>query len=261
MGSFFYENKFLIGLSIDGTREVHDLNRVDHSEKGTFSRILKTTDFLRKESVDFNILTVVTRMTTRKVRSIYNDYKKRGYDFLQFIPCLDSLNDERGGEGFSLLPKDYTHFLITLFDLWYIDISNGKMISIRFFDNILGMYLGIQPESCDMVGRCSIQHVVESDGSLYPCDFYVLDHLNLGNINCDELSAMHQNPIAQEFVAESTILNEACKSCKWFNLCRGGCKRNRDETHLNYYCESFKSFYDYSYSRFKELAVKFSNNR
>jgi len=257
----FSDNSFLIGLSIDGTKDVHDLNRLDYTGKGTHKRVQKAAELLSKHGVDFNVLTVVSKVVTRKIRSIYKEYKSKGYKNLQFIPCLDPLEEERGLEKFSLKPKDYTNFLINLFDLWYKDILNDERISIRFFDNILGMFLGMPPESCDMIGRCSLQHVIEADGSIYPCDFYVLDAFKLGNINTDDLTDIHQKPIITSFIEESFLHSEKCQECQWLNLCRGGCKRNRDENHLNYFCESFKEFYDYSYQKFQQLAVKMSTRR
>lgn len=255
----FKDNNFLIGLSIDGTKEVHNLNRTDHKGDGTYKRVNKAAELLSKYGVDYNILTVINKVVTRKISSIYKEYRRKGYTYLQFIPCLDPLGKKRGLENFSLKPEDYTKFLMNLFDLWYEDISKDQLVSIRFFDNILGMYLGVQPESCDMVGRCSIQQVVEADGSVYPCDFYVLDDLNIGNINTDELTSMHKNPAAINFVEESLKLNDKCKTCEWMQLCKGGCKRSRDDDNLNYYCESFKEFYAYSRDRFYKLAKNYQH--
>ncbi len=252
---FFSENQFLVGLSMDSTKEIHDVNRVNYIGKGTHKQVMGAARMLNEFNVAFNILTVVTRNVVRRVNSVYGFYKKQGFKYLQFIPCLDPLNEET--ENYSLSVNDYSKFLKSLFDLWYKDMMNGDVVSIRYFDNILGMYMGREPESCDMMGRCSVQHVVEGDGSVYPCDFYVLDDYLIGNINEHSIDELHQSEIVKDFITESFYFADDCKQCKWLKLCRGGCKRNQDDNQLNFYCEAYKEFFEYSNIRFMEIAKKY----
>jgi len=253
---FFHENSFLVGLSLDGTKETNDMNRITPSGEGSFKRIIAAADIFKKSNVDCNVLSVVTKANAKKIIKIYNYFKKNKFRYLQFIPCLEPLGENFGYSNYSLTVDDYEMFLKNLFDLWYKDIKNGDFVSIRYFDNVLSMFMGYEPESCDMRGICSIQNVVEADGSVYPCDFYVMDEYKLGNINQHDIHEFHSNYVAQEFVEQSIEWSHNCKDCNWISLCRGGCRRYRGfegKNHRNYYCKAFYNFYEYSYHRFIEL--------
>ena len=257
---FFAKNHFLIGISVDGLKEIHDEYR--HSSKSfgpTYDRIMETIDMFDRFGVEYNILTVVHRKVARNIKEIYRDYRRRGWNYMQFITCLDPLGEERGKEEYSLLPKDYGQFLIDLFDLWYEDLKKGDQPYIRQFDNYVAMALGYWPESCEQRGTCGIQNVVEADGSVYPCDFYVLDDYCLGNLNDMSLQAIYDKREEIGFISRSQNHPEECKACPWFKLCRGGCYRSRVTEHgdakcWNYFCEGYKMFFEACYERLLEAA-------
>lgn len=255
---FFKRENFLVGVSIDGDKELHDTSRVDRKDKGTFSRILKTVNLFNKHGVDYNILCVLTSYVARYPERVYKYFKGQGFKYLQFIPCLDPLAEERGGSFYSLKPDRFESFLKRMFDLWYDDCIKNEGISIRHFDNWLGLLLGYPPENCAMSGRCAVYFVLEADGSVYPCDFYVTDEWKMGNIATDKFVDMQQSDTAKRFVAASGALDNTCMECKYYYLCRGGCRRDRvelsnDKT-INYYCSAFKGFFDYSLDRFRQVA-------
>ena len=104
---FFKENDFLIGLSVDGLKETHDMYRHSSSGAPTYDRIMETAQLLKEYGVDFNILTVVNRQTAGQVKKIYQSYKSRGFGFLQFIACLDPIGEPSGQRDYSLTPEDY----------------------------------------------------------------------------------------------------------------------------------------------------------
>ena len=137
------------------------------------------------------------------------------------------MDQVRGKERYHLSVDDYGQFLINIFDLWYDDLKKGHYVSIRHLDNWFGILLGQRPEACSMNGRCSIQFVVEGDGSVYPCDFYVTDEWKLGNVETDTFSQMLHSPKAQEFLKASMVLPDECRACPILNLCRNGCRRDR----------------------------------
>lgn len=260
---FLAEKNFLVGISLDGPKDIHDMNRVDVRNSGTFSQVMHAIDLFNKFQVEYNILTVVNSITSRHILKIYNFFKKQGFKYLQFIPCLDPLNEEPGGHEYSLTPKKYTYFLKTLFDLWYEDIKKGNFISIRHFDNLVGMIMGYPPESCGMSGICTCYFVIEADGSTFPCDFYVIDEWELGNIKTSSFHDMKNSERGARFVDVSKTIAPECKSCPYFQLCRGGCRRNREPFEnglpvLNYYCPSYKEFFSYAGGRLAELARIFS---
>ena len=256
---FLAENNFLVGLSLDGPKDIHDLNRVDLIGVGSHSRLEKTVELFNKHKVEYNILCVVTKSVTRHIERIYNYYIKKGFQYLQFIPCLDELGMEPGNNPYSLTPESYEDFLKKLFDLWYEDFKLGKRISIRIFDNIVQMLLGYPPESCDMKGSCSANAVVEADGAIYPCDFYVINQWKLGDIFENSLEEMLQSETAKAFVDGSKVISEQCRQCQYVTLCRGGCRRhyqpiNDNKLGSNYFCPSYKGFYKYALPRFYEIA-------
>lgn len=257
---FFKENDFLVGLSIDGTQSTHDEYRVDGEGKGTYNRIMESVALLKKYEVEFNVLTVVNAKTAANIRSIYDFYKKNNLRYLQFIPCLDPLENQQGEEEFSLTSKQYGEFLKTLFDLWYQDIKKSDYIYIRYFDNIIAMFIGYPPESCDMAGTCSMQYVVEADGGVYPCDFYVLDKYKLGNMNTESYEQLDKQRVNNAFITSSLARQDKCKECYYFYLCRGGCKRNRQKLEdgsfgESVFCEAFQDFFYYAMPRIQEIAT------
>jgi uncharacterized protein len=261
---FLASNRFLVGISLDGTKDVHDSNRIDSKDKGTFNRVMNTIDLFNKHKVDYNILTVVNAFNSRHAAKMYNFFKRNGFRYQQYIPCLDPLGEKPGGYSYSLTPGRYGNFLKDLFDLWYADVSRGEMVSIRYFDNLVGMIAGFHPEVCGMTGVCNCQFVIEADGGVYPCDFYVTDEWRLGSIVDKGFDELKSCATAQEFVKVSAHVDPACLRCPWASLCRGGCRRNREPftagfPSLNYYCSSFKSFFEYSAARLHRLAAMFAS--
>lgn len=258
---FLSENNFLVGLSMDGNKDIHDLYRVDASGNGTFKKILHTIQIFDKHKVEYNILTVVTAQVARSIGKIYGFYKKNNLCYQQYIPCLDPLEVERGNQRYSLTAKLYGDFLKDLFDLWYNDIINNKFIYNRYFENLVGMIKGYPPESCGMCGQCVCHYVVEADGGVYPCDFYVLDEYKIGNLVSDSFETMSKNSKNLNFVEVSKYIDEKCKSCKWINICRGGCRRDREpivngKLSLNYFCTAYEEFFEYSIERLNKLASR-----
>ncbi len=256
---FLRENRFLVGLSIDGTKEIHDENRVDGVEKGTYARAMRAAQILAAHNVEFNVLTVVTGKTADAVTKIYNFFRRSNLLYQQYIPCLDPLGEPRGSSPYSLTPQKYAKFLKTLFDLWYRDVTAGNFIYIRYFENLVGLLMGHPAESCSLWGRCTIQNVVESDGSVYPCDFYCLDEWKLGNVREDDFGALLEKAAARRFLESSVSGMEDCRTCPYDALCRGGCRRDREpivpgEPQKNYFCAAYRSFFEYALPRLRQIA-------
>lgn len=245
---FLSEHHFLVGLSMDGPGNLHDLNRVDRQGSGTADRVLHTAKLFDKYHVEYNILCVVTGKNAQNIGDIYRFFQKNNFEYLQFIPCLEPMDQVRGKESYHLSVDDYGEFLIHIFDLWFEDLKKGHYVSIRHIDNWIGILLGQRPEACSMNGRCSIQFVVEGDGSVYPCDFYVTDEWRLGNVSTETFAQMLRSPKAQSFIAASVPLPEECRTCPILNLCRNGCRRDRLMTShgtlsKTYYCKAHQRFF------------------
>lgn len=256
--AFFREHQFLVGVSLDGNSFCHDAYRHGSSGEQTYERVRVSIELLKKHGVDYNILTVVNQKTAADIRNIYQLYKQEGWQYQQYIACLDPLEQPRGQKEYSLTPETYGKFLIELFELWYKDWKKGKQPSIRMFENYVMILMGHVPESCEQRGSCSIQGVIEADGSVFPCDFYALDEYCLGNINDCRLSDILDSDAGKRFVTESRIISEKCRKCEYYGLCRDGCRRNRmpdgEGGMINYFCESYRMFFEKAYPRLKEMA-------
>ena len=255
---WFVENQVLVGISLDGPKEIHDRYRVDHAGKGTYQKVMSSIQLFNKYHVDYNILTVVTSATSRHGQQVYNFFKKNDFRYQQYIECLDPIGEVQGGYEYSLTPERYEEFLKTTFDSWYLDMKSGRYVYNRYFENLMMIIAGQGAESCNMRGVCGAQWVIEADGSVYPCDFYALDEWYLGNINQDSFETMEQQRQTLGFIEWSKQIPEDCKNCRYFGLCRNGCRRNREpvtstSTQKNYFCSAYKNFIEYAYSRLAEI--------
>ena len=251
MIAFFAKEQFLVGVSLDGTDETHDLLRPDAKGLPTSSIVRKTIDRLRAAGVSVNVLCVVNGEVAKHPKEVFSALAP--YEYLQFIPCLDGLDGEK--RDYSLSSEAYLAFLKTAFDCYHQAYLDGHPVSVRNFDNWVAMLMGMPPENCAMVGRCGPSLVIESDGSVYPCDFYALDKWKLGSIAEDSLRRMLSSDREKAFLEESLPVPEVCRACRWYGLCRNGCKRERDpETGLNRWCSVHSAFFEYAYDRMHQMA-------
>lgn len=262
---FLAYNNFLVGISLDGPKEVNDIYRVTPNGKGSYQRVLKTIQLFNTYKVEYNVLSVVTSFSADYANRIYSFFKKNNFRYLQFIPCIDPFDKAPGSSEYSLTPTKYAKFLNDLFDRWHADIQKGDITSIRYYDNIVTLAMGYPPEACGMLGGCSCQNVIEADGSVYPCDFYATDEWCLGNINCLSFEEIMKSQTAKKFIEVSEYLDDECKECKWFKLCNGGCRRYREpfsdgKPVLNYFCPAYKKFFDYCGDRIFSLAEQCKAN-
>lgn len=251
---FFREHKFLVGLSLDGDASIHNDLRPDAAGKGTYNRVVQAATCLARHHVAYNILCVVTKPVALHGTRVYGQLKRHRH--LQFIPCID---DFHGTGPLSLTPDIYLRFLKATFDAYYHDFMQGQYVSIRTFDNYVRLLLGHPPESCAMNGQCACTPVVESNGGVFPCDFYVLDAWYLGNLRDEPLNVVLTSPRAQDFVASSLKPDPQCIRCEWYGLCRGGCRRDReipgaDGLGRNRFCDAYKAFFPYSIDRLRLMA-------
>lgn len=261
---FLHENHFLVGLSLDGTASRHNANRLNCEGKGTWNRVMRTAKLFDQYRVKYNILSVVTGENARHIEQIYRFYRKNNFRWLQFIPCLEPIGEKWGKASYHLSDDSYGRFLIRLFDLWFSDLKKGEYISIRHFDNWMFLLLGECPEVCSLSGRCTIQFVVEADGGVYPCDFYVLDAWRIGTVGEQSFAEIAEGEIARKFIQQSTRLPKECEKCKWMYLCRNGCRRDRAANRnggKTVYCKAHQMFFEARGLQLKEAVRILMNMR
>ncbi|MBQ8382830.1 MAG: SPASM domain-containing protein [Clostridia bacterium] len=224
---FLAEYHFLVGLSLDGEEYWQDECRKAPGGGGSYARVLEAVSHLREAGADFNILTVLTARSAAHPRALWNFYRKNRFDFVQIIPCLAPLENPRENDYYTLTPQAYGSFLKQFFAIWAKELYAGNYISVRLFDNFVRMAMGEHPEQCGLAGVCSPQFVIEADGGVYPCDFYVLDEYRCGSVNEHSFSELYRAEPMQRFLTEGARRLPQCRSCPAFRVCGGGCRRYR----------------------------------
>lgn len=236
---FFHKHQFLVGLSLDGDAFGNKFRKNPHGQNA-FPKIMEAAKLLKKEQVEFNILTVLTGFCADNGERVYKFFRSQGFRYLQFIPCLRPFDSKEESELY-MTSAQYAKFLIEVFNLYVQDYMMHRYISVRQFDNWVRSYLRQPTEQCGIMGHCTHQFVAESNGNIYPCDFYCTDEYLLGNILESDFETLEHSKIAEDFIKESLEVPERCKKCDVYGICRkGGCKRTQLSED---YCEAYKQFF------------------
>ena len=262
---FLHESKFLVGVSIDGPKELHDCYRVDHSGGGKWDRAMRAIDNCKKYEVEFNTLTLLNDRNVRHPDEVFDFLVGLGVKYLQFIPCVEV--DATTGEvaKFSVTPERYAEFQCRLFDRW-VEYGPDKL-SIRDFDSILSYYAGGRHTICTFDKQCSQYIVIEHKGDAYCCDFFVEPKWRLGSIMETPIEKLAASPTKRKFARTKQSLCSKCLVCRHLDLCRGGCLKDRapfDKDKFgreSYYCEAYKRFFDYAGPKFAQIAADISAGR
>ena len=253
--NFFKQENFLIGISLDGTKDIHNKYR-GNKLSDSFDSVYNTLKYAQSIGLFYTVLTVVTDGIVDNLDEVYNFYKKENFLNLHFIPCLKPIYDSSYCDDYSLNCDKYEKYLKKIFKLWFDDIKKGFYVSIRHIDNYLMLLLNKQCESCAMQGKCSVQYLVEGNGNVYPCDFYAMDEYYLGNIKDYSFKQLSNTDTALKFVNESLFIPENCTKCNVYEFCRNGCKRDRfkvgDKFTENMYCKAYKNFLEENLSNIKQ---------
>lgn len=250
-GRFFHDNHFLVGISCDGFPKLHNLYRKRLDASRSSDGVFRGIDAMLHNHVDLNVLTVVTDAVADNIDAMWDFFMDKGLTFQQYIACLDPLD---GDVNRFLNPVAYGRFLVRLAKKWVAALQGPRPVSIRLFDNFISILMGYPPEECDMNGHCSVQYVIESDGTVYPCDFYCTDRYELGNINDLTISELDDRRNEINFLHESDAIHADCARCPIFPLCRAGCKRNRDALNKFRFCESYRMLFEEMGATFARIA-------
>jgi uncharacterized protein len=257
---FLRENGFLVGLSLDGPEEVHDRYRRTAGGRGTWKDAVAKTRLLLGEGVMTNALVVVNDHSVRFPREIYGFLKDLGLTHMQFIPCVETDPDDPGRAApFSVGGEELGCFLGEVFNLWIGDFKDGlATISVRFFDSVFHTYVGLPPPECTLLAECGGYLVVEHNGDVYSCDFFVEEAWKLGNVMSGRLDHMLNSARQREFGRRKAALPEKCRACRWIALCRGGCPKDRlrdpRDGGVSHFCRAFEAFFEHADARLRELA-------
>ncbi len=254
---FFHDNNFLVGLSMDGPGELHDVYRRDRQGRGTFDRVLKAARLLQKHRVEFNILCAVNRTNADHPLEVYRFFRNElGAPYIQFIPIVERVNETGFQEGDtvtgrSVRPDQWGRFLVEIFDEW-IRRDVGQIFVLNF-DGALAGWLGMAGAKTQTAPACGLGVGLEHNGDLYSCDHFVEpDHL-LGNILTTPLVELVSSEKQRTFgVAKRDTLPRYCRECGFLAICNGECPKNRfiqtpdGEGGLNYLCEGYTAFFSHA---------------
>ncbi len=257
---FLRRYSFLVGLSLDGPEHIHDRYRLLRNGKGSWSRVVDKAKLLLDSGVEVNALIVLNDHSVLFPDEIYEFHKSLGLNYMQFIPCVELDSDDPGQvASFSVPPQKYGEFLSKVFDLWLADFKDElPTASVRFFDSVLFSYAGLTPPECTLHEECGVYVVIEHNGDVYSCDFFVEPNWKLGNVIENNLAALLNSEKQAEFGRMKAALPPECRECQWQIYCRAGCTKERlhnpqDRT-LNYLCPSYKMFFRHADKRLSQMA-------
>jgi len=242
--ALFREYGWLIGISIDGSEVQHDAYRVDKGGAGTWRAVMKGIETLQRDRVPFNVLCVLSRSNVNDPRGLYSFFRSLGVEYLQYIPLA-----EFGPDGqplpFAITAEQYGRFLTETFDLWWPD---RHRIKVRFFENVAEALAGRKPSACTMHESCDSYVVVEYNGDVYPCDFFVEGGWKLGNFHLDSWPEIARRRARLEFASKKSVPHTECAVCEYARICHGGCPHLRRSPQgrfedLDYFCAAYKQIF------------------
>jgi uncharacterized protein len=285
--AFLKENRFLVGLSLDGPRDIHDRYRVTKGRRPTFDKVMSTVRLLKQSGVPFNTLTCVNRFSGRRPLDVYRFLRDEvGSTYLQFIPIVEYKGFERTAPhkwnnaalprdgdpearpghpnsivtDWSVDPEDWGYFLCRTFDRW---LSNdvGRIL-VNHFETLVSQHLGLGSQVCIYGEFCGKGIAVEHDGDVYACDHYVYPEYRLGNIQGSQLGRMVFSRTQVQFgYAKNEALPQYCRQCPYLSDCWGECPKNRviltptGEPGLNYLCRGFKQYFAHAIPEVERIAA------
>lgn len=287
---FFKKNNYLVGISIDGPKAMHDAYRVTKGGQGTFDEVLRGWELLKKHAVDANILCTVHAANEDHGLEVYRFFRDTlKAEHIQFIPIVERATEETlavANEGWQERPgakrilykqsgrlvtersvnsEKFGRFLIDVFEEW-IKADVGR-VYVRTFDVALGSWLG-QHNLCIVSPTCGNALALEHNGDVYSCDHYVEPEHRLGNIKDKDLGEMVASPAQRKFGQDKfTTLPKYCKECPVLFACYGECPRNRfiktpdGQEGLNYLCAGYKAFYQHIQPAMKVMAALLRKGR
>ncbi len=279
-GRFLAKGNWMVGLSLDGPKEIHDKYRLDVHGNGSFDDVMRGLNILTKYKVEFNAMTCVTPASTAQPLAVYDFLKQAGAKFVQFMPIVERLPDDaakelglqlavgiRSGEAvpsvhmtpWSVEPEAYGEFLCSVFDEWVRhDVGSFNVMN---FEWALANYMGRPAGVCQFMPVCGRSPIIEYNGDVYACDHYVYPEYRLGNVLTDDLQEMMQSEKQCAFgQAKLDALPEHCRQCPVGPACWGECPKRRflttpdGQSGLNYLCAGYKRFFEHASPQLQIIA-------
>ncbi len=258
---FFHEHNWLVGISIDGTQEMHDRYRHNRGGGPSWKQVMRGIELLKRHQVDWNVMATVNRYNADQPEAFYRFFKSIGAQFIQFAPVVERRKEYADGRWlatpdeieaslmpWSVSPTQWGDFLCRLFDEWKREDVGS--IFVQLFDAVLANWCGVAPGVCTLGTDCGHAAVMEAGGDVYSCDHFVFPEYRLGNIQSQSLVEMLYGRQQQAFSRKKRYeLPSQCRQCDFLFACHGECPKNRfvmtadGEAGLNYLCEGYHRFF------------------
>lgn len=243
---FFSDNNFLVGISLDGSRPLHDRYRRMHGGRPSFQQVMKGIALLKKHSVEFNVMGVVNNHNVNFPLEFYRFFKQIEAHFIQFSPVVETLNGRPA--PWNVTAAKWGNFLTAIFDEWVT--GDVGTFFVQYFDATLANWMNLQPGVCTLARTCGHAGVMEFNGDVYACDHFVFPPYKLGNIYTHTLTEMMYSEKQLRFGADKyNALPRQCLECEYLFACHGECPKNRiarteaGEEGLNCLCEGYYRFF------------------
>lgn len=278
---FFKDNRFLVGISIDGPEKMHDYYRKDCGGKGTFARVMRGVELLRKHEVDFNTLSVLHDYNVRYPVEVYRFFREIGSQYMQFSPIVERLGTRSDGlelltatdhpddselASWSVDPVAYGQFYISVFKEW-VKRDVGRYY-VQLFDATLACLVGEQPGVCLYAKTCGHALAMEHNGDIYACDHFVYPEYLRGNLYNQSMIEMTLSDAQIRFGNnKQDQLPAQCCNCAYLKLCNGECPKNRisitkdGESGLNYLCPGLQRYFSFVLPYMEFMAEELRNQR
>ena len=261
LAALFARYRFLVGVSLDGPQALHDASRTDAGGGGSFGRVLDGIALLQRHGVAFNALVAVSAVNVDRVEEVYRFLLEQGILHHQYIPIVEL--DEGGAPlPFSVTGEQWGRFLLRLFELWYPD---RYKVSVRQFDSVVARLADGTETMCTMGRDCRSYFLVEHNGDVYPCDFFVEPDLRLGNIHTASWDDLGRSEVYGEFGLRKPAWHPECETCAFLELCAGDCLKHRVGAAAagapSWLCRGWQAFYGESLPAFRRLAREVQRQR
>ncbi|MFI3240566.1 MAG: anaerobic sulfatase-maturation protein [Bacteroidales bacterium] len=278
---FFKRNNFLIGVSIDGAKTMHNINRHNMGGGSTFDQVMRGVNLLNKHKVDWNAMATVNSYNADYPKEFYAFFKSINCQYLQFTPVVERILQHKDGRHlasaaeqlnesqiapFTVSAKQWGNFLCEVYDEW-VKEDVGKVF-VQIFDSTLANWVGAPPSVCTMCKDCGHALVMEHNGDLYSCDHYVFPEYKLGNIDTQFIKKMANSDRQGRFsTAKSGMLPRECRECEYLFACNGGCPKDRFiktselGNNKSFLCEGYHKFFHHVAEDMDFMKNELLNNR
>ena len=282
---FLKKHNFMVGISLDGPKEIHDRYRRDPHGNGTFDRVMQGLRLLQKHKVEYNVLACIARDTAIHPLDVYRFFKDKGVEFIQFTPIVERTPDEQSSQlglrlagpaaldkkepetdvtSWTVVPEEYGDFLIAIYEEWVRhDVGS---VFVMNFEWVLNAWIGNPSPVCAHARTCGQSVVIEHNGDVFACDHCVYPQYKLGNIMSDTLPDMVAKSLRSGFgVTKETALPRWCIECEVLPACQGGCPKHRfqttyyNEPGLQYLCAGYKKFFLHIRKYLRAMATLLEN--